>query len=98
MNPPAPSRVLDFETFWQRLPPELSPRCQWWVERISAGWRPNKRIRTMGYYSSAWYFGVYIAEYLQVLSPLLNGGRCDVERRPPVTQQEIDDHRGLVRF
>lgn len=41
------------------------------MPRINAGWRPNRRLRSMGYHESAEYFGVYIWEYLNVLYPLL---------------------------
>jgi hypothetical protein len=68
---PAPPRVKDGEKYWQEPPPEGSPRCAWWVARIEAGWRGNRRVRSMGYYSCSEYFGVYIWEWLHVLSPLL---------------------------
>jgi hypothetical protein len=48
-----------------------------WRERITAGWRPNQRISTLGYYESAAYYGVYIWEYLHVISPLLRQSKED---------------------
>lgn len=68
MNPP---RVDNIETFWQHAPPERSPRCAHWLTRFDAGWRPNRRIAGMGYYESAEYYGVYIWEYINVISPRL---------------------------
>jgi hypothetical protein len=69
---PNPPRVTDKETYWTREPPARSPRCAWWVERINTGWRRNRRVSNMGYYDAAQWFGVYIWEYLHVLSPLLS--------------------------
>ena len=66
-----PPRVSMFETFWTEPPPEQSARCSHWVDRINAGWRPGKRIN-LGYYGNAQYLGVYIWEYLHVISPLLH--------------------------
>lgn len=73
MKPTQPTRVANTETYWTEAPPEESPRCRMWRERIVAGWRPNSRIRTMGYYDSAAYYGVYIWEYLNIISPMLRG-------------------------
>ena len=97
---PMPPRVADIEQHWGEPPPVRSPRCAAWVTRIRAGWRPNRRISGMGYYDSAEYYGVYIWEYLNVLSPLLDGlpipddvGIVDAEgklvitaRRPTATE------------
>jgi hypothetical protein len=46
----------------------------WWLERINGEeqWRPNRRVRLMGYDEKAEWFGVYLWEYLEVLAPLLN--------------------------
>lgn len=71
MRRAAPQRVSDPEKYWADAPPEESERCTWWVSRIREGWRGNTRIRTMGYYEAAHYFGVYIWEYLEVISPML---------------------------
>lgn len=75
----APPRVDVYdngERYWLHAPPSLSARCRYWVARIDAGWRPGKRIRMLGYYGAATYYGVYIFEWLYVLSPLLD----EVER------------------
>ena len=73
MKPPAPPRIRypEFEQYWVDPPPEPSARCLWWVDRINGGWRRNRRIGGLGYSMSAEYFGVYIWEWLHVLSPLL---------------------------
>lgn len=76
--PRKPPGVDDIETFWTEPPPERSLRLVWWLGEIERGWRPNRRIRLMGYHCSAEYFGVYIWEYLHVLSPLL-----DRHMKPP---------------
>lgn len=68
-----PPRVHDIELFWQQHPKQLSDRCKFWLAEIKAGWKPNKRIRALGYYSSARWFGVYIWEYLNVINPILYG-------------------------
>lgn len=75
MKRAAPPRVEDVELYWTEQPPAMSPRCTWWVSRIKGGWIGNKRTRVMGYYESAAYFGVYIWEWANVLSPLLNERR-----------------------
>lgn len=70
--PPRVDTYDDGECYWGDPPPERSPRCTWWIDRIRAGWRPGKRVARLGYYCAATYYGVYIWEYLHVLSPLLN--------------------------
>jgi hypothetical protein len=64
-------KIKDVDQYWEFPPPEPSEQCAKWVERIRSGWRPNRRIRMMGYHESAAWFGVYIWEYLHVLYPLL---------------------------
>lgn len=83
--PPTPARVANTEEFWDKAPPERSPRCAWWLERFSGGWRPNKRIRSMGYYEAAQFYGVFIWEYVNVISPALGltTGRVQAETQPP---------------
>lgn len=73
MKPPAPPRVEDVMFYWSYPPPEPSARCIWWLLRIHSGWIGNKRTRCLGYHPAAEYFGVFIWEYLYVLSPEL---RC----------------------
>jgi hypothetical protein len=67
-----PARVCDVELYWSEPSICKSARCLMWERRIRDGWRPGKRIRVMGYYSKAQFFGVYIWEYLNVISPLLD--------------------------
>lgn len=81
MRPPAPPRV-DHYAYSTDAPPERSARAAWWVARFEAGWRPNKRVRKMGYDTSAEYFGVYIWEYINVLSPLMNAMITNDESPP----------------
>lgn len=68
---PMPTRVDDIEAYWTEAPPEESSRCRMWRERIATGWRPNKRVSKMGYYESAAFYGVYIWEYINVISGLV---------------------------
>lgn len=68
IKPPA---VENIETFWATPPPERSPRCTYWVAELASGWVPNRRVRSMGYYEQAEFFGVYVWEHLHVLSPML---------------------------
>lgn len=69
-EPPAPPRIKDVERYWQEPPPEQSERCLWWVERFASGWRLNRRVGSMGYHERAEYYGVYVWELLNVLSPI----------------------------
>jgi len=71
VKPAAPPRV-DRYAYWTNEPPDRSARCAWWVSRFEAGWRPNRRVWRMGYDECAEYFGVYLWEYLNVISPLMN--------------------------
>ena len=67
----APPRVANIEAYWLDPPPEPSPRLKWWLARIAVGWRGNRRVLSQGYYSCAEYFGVYLWEWLNVLSSAL---------------------------
>lgn len=71
---PAPPRVDDRYAYWTKPPPEPSERCRWWCSKIRAGWRPNRRVRKLGYDCRAEFFGVYIWEQLNILDPLLRWG------------------------
>jgi hypothetical protein len=79
-----PKRVDNVETYWTAPPPAPSARCAYWVAAINGGWTPNRRVSAMGYHEKADFFGVYIWEYINVLSPLFLRGaetsRTDVER------------------
>jgi len=64
---------LDVTRYWMEPPPEPTPALAKWMAKIKAGWRPNIRIRRMGYHSRAEFFGVYIWEYYHVIYPALKG-------------------------
>ena len=67
--PPKPFRVPNIEDYWQVPPPRLSPRCSWWLVMMTEfNWRPNRRVRRMGYYERAGFYGVYIWEACKILS------------------------------
>ena len=63
MKPPR----VDRYAFWGKPPPQSSPRLAYWIARIEAGWRPNRRISRMGYDEAAAFYGVYLWEYFNVL-------------------------------
>ena len=62
---------IDIDKYWTAPPPEPSAGLIKWLARIGAGWRPNRRIRSLGYYSAAEFYGVYVWEYLHKIRPLL---------------------------
>ena len=64
---------VDRYAYWTERPPEPSPRLASWIDKINAGWRPNRRINSLGYDSSAEFYGVYLWEYLNVIYPMLSG-------------------------
>lgn len=72
LESPKPPPVQGHCQYWQDPPPAPSPRCEYWVRQIQRGWRPNRRIRMEGYYSSAEWYGIYIWEYLNVISPMIS--------------------------
>lgn len=84
MKPPAPPRVADRYRYWRDAPPELSDRCKFWIGRIENGWRPGRHVGSYGYDEMALYLGVYIYEYMHVLSPLL---------QRPASQRQSDPQR-----
>lgn len=86
----APPRVNSIEEYWGEDAPVMSARCAYWMQRIAGGWRPSKRIRSLGYYGSADYFGVYISEWLNVLSPMISG------HAPPV-RTEVPPGANVIR-
>lgn len=63
--------MIDIYQYWNDPPPEPSPRLIPWIKKIQAGWKPNRRIRQMGYETRCDFFGVYLWEYWNVLIPLL---------------------------
>ncbi len=66
-----PARVTNPYAYFAEQPPCPSARLLYWKKRIRAGWRQNSRIKRLGYSEAARYFGVYVWEWLHVLSPLL---------------------------
>lgn len=64
---------IDVTKYWLDPPPEPSAGLIRWLDKVRNGWRPNRRIRFMGYHDSAEFYGVYIWEYLHVLMPALHG-------------------------
>lgn len=63
--PPRVDTYDNGERYWTEPPPVLSPRCLHVVKRMRAGWNP--RLRN-GYYCNSTYLGVYIWEYLHIVS------------------------------
>lgn len=61
------------EKYWTSPPPEPSPGCVKWLAKIAAGWRPNSRIKGMGYAEAAEFYGVYIWELYNRIRPALKG-------------------------
>lgn len=78
-----PPRVEDVYAVWLEAPKEHSARCLYWEDRIRRGWRPNKRIRGMGYSTSSEFYGIYVWEYLNVICPLLEKLESELRLRPP---------------
>lgn len=64
-----PPKVDRYE-HWVSAPPKPSERLLCWIERFIEGWRPNRRISSMGYDSSAEWYGVFMWEYLCIIWPL----------------------------
>lgn len=62
---------IDVTKYWLDPPPEPSPRLGRWIEKINSGWRPNNRIRSMGYHERAEFYGVYIWELFNVIDQRL---------------------------
>lgn len=77
---PEPKKVTAAEIDLQgeERPGMPSMRLGWWLEYVSRGWRPDGRLRTLGYLDAAKWFGVYVWEFRNVLVPAMR------EPRPPV--------------
>lgn len=71
LDHPKPPPVDDRYRFWLEAPPEPSPRCLYWLRQIARGWRPNRFIQGHDYDSSAEWYGIYIWEYVNAVSPEL---------------------------
>lgn len=67
-----PPPVDDPEDYWTSPPPELSPRCQYWVRRYREGtWHPNRRLRVECGNCQAGILGVYVWEAREVIAELI---------------------------
>jgi hypothetical protein len=69
---------FDVTQYWSSPPPESSPRLGHWLKRIKNGFRPNKRLRSLGYHGRAEFYGVYIWEQLNVLDKALSQRPLDI--------------------
>lgn len=90
MTPPGtpndPPRVDDPERYWGEQPPVLSPRCVWWISKFAQGWRPGRAVRSLGYYSSAFWYGVYLWEYLNIIGRIEH---CTDRDRHSIAHREL---------
>lgn len=59
------------DLYWDTAPPHPTPILEHWLFNIEKGWRPNNRVRKMGYHDSARFYKVYIFEYLYRIKPIL---------------------------
>lgn len=63
--------ILDPWQYTKEPPPEPSAGLLKWLPRFEAGFRRNRRLRTMGYEEAMEYFQVYWWEYFNVLLPVI---------------------------
>lgn len=63
--------AIDVTGFWTEPPPKPSEGLKKWMDKIRDGWRPNRRIRSLGYHEAAEFYGVYIWEYINVIGPAI---------------------------
>ena len=63
--------MINVEQYWLKPPPVRSSGCAKWLKKIEAGWKPNRRIGSMGYYEAAEFYGVFIWEYINEIRPAL---------------------------
>ncbi|WP_328439142.1 hypothetical protein [Nocardia puris] len=80
LEQPKPTPVDDRYAYWLNAPPESSAACVYWVRQIERGWLPNRRISQQGYDCSAGWYGVYIWEYLNVISLAVEAARTRSSR------------------
>lgn len=74
--------AVDPWTFWDGPPPSPSPRLAYWLRRLDEdSWHPNKYFCRESYDTRARWLGVYLWEYLHVISPVLD---ADAWSRPGV--------------
>lgn len=73
MKPTRPPRVRDAEEFRDRPPPEASSRLLHWFREFQAGrWVENRRFRREGTVTKALILGIYVWEYLEIVSPMID--------------------------
>lgn len=65
--------IIEHHKYWSDPPPVPSPSLNKWMARIKGGWRPNRRIQSLGYSGSAEFYNVYYYEYLNIIAPALQG-------------------------
>jgi hypothetical protein len=65
------SERLNVDLYWRDPPPEASAGLVKWLAKVRKGWRPNRRLGGMDYYSCAEYYRIYIWEWFNVLKPAL---------------------------
>lgn len=70
---PKPPRVPDHYRYWTKPPPEPSARLRYWMRQIDRGWRPNRRLLSESYDTSAQWYGVWMWEYLHIIFNELGG-------------------------
>ncbi len=70
--PPVP-KDFDIYKYTNVPPPVNSPRLLPWIKRIQMGWSFPKHVKYEGYSTKTQYFGVYVWEYQNVLSPMFDG-------------------------
>lgn len=75
LDKPKPPAVDDHYRYWTSPPPNLSPRCRYWLRQIECGWRPNRRIQREGREAASWY-GVYVWELTEQIWPALPTRHC----------------------
>jgi hypothetical protein len=85
LEKPKPPKV-DRYLYWIDPPDVRSERCEYWLRQFDRGWRPNARILGEGYDATAEWFGVYMWEYLHVLSPRIGELRRAECADPPGIQ------------
>ncbi|HEY2085482.1 MAG TPA: hypothetical protein VGH54_05535 [Mycobacterium sp.] len=98
-KPPA----VDRDAYRDAPPPAPSPRLTYWLRRLDEGsWRPNKYFGR-GYEGDAEWCGVYVWEWLHVLSPIITAESwthdgTDLSRYNPAwVEQELRRFDTLLR-
>lgn len=61
--------------YQDKQPPKLSFGCRRTIAKFKNGWKPNRRIRRMGFEEKCELFRIYLWEYHHVVFPLLQQQR-----------------------